>query len=93
VQGISLHYNTWTVLDKLEVPLIPPESFHRNLEHVRNYHWNGRNRELLKCNYDPGLSLHFSLFSPVPDQFLLQTTFPRTSDMSVHLVTACSKLS
>ncbi|GAA6010256.1 hypothetical protein JCM10207_005689 [Rhodosporidiobolus poonsookiae] len=51
--GISLHWNTWTVLDKLGAAPIPPDSFHRNSEPIRNEHWNGRTKEVLKKQHDP----------------------------------------
>ncbi|GAA5858287.1 hypothetical protein JCM8547_004636 [Rhodosporidiobolus lusitaniae] len=49
--GISLHWNSWTVLDLLGVPPIPPESFHRN-EKYRNEHWDGKTGELIKGQAD-----------------------------------------
>ncbi|RPD60746.1 salicylate hydroxylase, partial [Lentinus tigrinus ALCF2SS1-6] len=50
--GISLHYNTWTVLEKLGVPYIPSESFFRNSDLLRNELWNARTGAVLKKSYD-----------------------------------------
>ncbi|TFK87874.1 salicylate hydroxylase [Polyporus arcularius HHB13444] len=57
--GISLHYNTWTVLEKLGVPYIPSESFFRNSDLLRNGLWNGRTGAVLKTSYDsPSIPEH-----------------------------------
>ena len=64
LQGISLHYNTWTVLEKLGVPYIPSESFHRNADRLRSELWNGGTGALLKASYDsrkPSLVLCFCI--------------------------------
>ncbi|GAA5899113.1 hypothetical protein JCM6882_004620 [Rhodosporidiobolus microsporus] len=84
-QGISLHYNTWTVLDKLEVPVIPQESFHRNVEHVRNYHWNGRTKELLKCNFDPPDIPEYKRHVRTPRYRLQQALLKTAPPERIHL--------
>ena len=39
LQGVSVQNNGWRVLDKLNVPPIPPESYFRNGDRRRNEHW------------------------------------------------------
>ncbi|RPD77167.1 putative monooxygenase [Lentinus tigrinus ALCF2SS1-7] len=51
--GISVQNNGWRVLDKLDVPPIPPESYFRNSGRKRNEHWNGRNGSYIKAQLDP----------------------------------------
>ncbi|KAI0712773.1 hypothetical protein C8T65DRAFT_646857 [Cerioporus squamosus] len=51
--GISVQNNGWKVLEKLNVPPIPPESYFRNADRKRNEHWNGRNGAYIKAQRDP----------------------------------------
>ncbi|RDX47586.1 salicylate hydroxylase [Lentinus brumalis] len=51
--GISVQNNGWNVLEKLNVPPIPPESYFRNTDRKRNEHWNGRNGAYIKAQRDP----------------------------------------
>ncbi len=90
-QGISLHYNTWTVLEKLGVPYIPSESFFRNSDLLRNGLWNGRTGAVLKTSYDSRIC------APVLFQVLYVLTFNQpasqsTSDMCEHNAPGCNRL-
>ncbi|GAA6041613.1 hypothetical protein JCM8097_007768 [Rhodosporidiobolus ruineniae] len=83
--GISLHWNTWTLLDLLGAPLIPPESFHRNTEHFRNQHWNGRTKEVLKVNYDSEDIPEYKRHVRTPRSRLQQALLKAAPSERIHL--------